>query len=177
MIIDEFGQVYYTTDEAVESLYSQNINITQAFLSDNDEINKYNENANRFELEQISSHNKPDIDPIDYHKLLSQNWNTPIEYSNLDIEDYLIKKMKEMGIYKDVYITYLDNELQAWSKLMPDPSNLWKFLKYLIDTCKAQDIVTGVGRGSSVASLVLFLLEVHHIDPIKYNLDYKEFLR
>ena len=33
------------------------------------------------------------------------------------------------------------------------------------------------GRGSSVSSLVLHLLDVHQIDPVKYNLDYKEFLR
>jgi len=52
-----------------------------------------------------------------------------------------------------------------------------KFLKYLMDTCDQHDIITGIGRGSSVSSLVLHLLDVHHIDPIKYNLDYKEFLR
>jgi DNA polymerase III alpha subunit len=37
--------------------------------------------------------------------------------------------------------------------------------------------VWGVGRGSSVASYVLFLIGVHRIDSMKYNLDYKEFLR
>jgi len=35
----------------------------------------------------------------------------------------------------------------------------------------------GVGRGSSVSSYILYLIGVHKIDSIKYDLDYKEFLR
>jgi len=46
-----------------------------------------------------------------------------------------------------------------------------------MDQIVQKDIVTGVGRGSSVSSLVLYLIGVHHIDPVKYNLSYKEFLR
>jgi DNA polymerase III alpha subunit len=52
-----------------------------------------------------------------------------------------------------------------------------KFMIYLVDTMRANNIVWGVGRGSSVASYVLFLIGVHKIDSMKYNLDYKEFLR
>jgi DNA polymerase III alpha subunit len=50
-------------------------------------------------------------------------------------------------------------------------------LKYIVDTLKANNIVWGVGRGSSVASYVLYLIGVHKIDSIKYNLDWQEFLR
>jgi DNA polymerase III alpha subunit len=34
-----------------------------------------------------------------------------------------------------------------------------------------------VGRGSSVASYVLFLIGVHKIDPIKYELPIEEFFK
>ena len=57
---------------------------------------------------------------------------------------------------------------------------LWpmlKFLKYMVDTMRSKGIVWGVGRGSSVASYVLFLLGVHKIDSLKYKLDIKEFLK
>ena len=37
--------------------------------------------------------------------------------------------------------------------------------------------VWGVGRGSSVSSFCLFLIGVHKINPMLYDLDYKEFLR
>ena len=51
------------------------------------------------------------------------------------------------------------------------------YLKYLVDTLRENNIVWGVGRGSSVASYVLYLIGVHKIDSIKYNLDWREFLR
>ena len=52
-----------------------------------------------------------------------------------------------------------------------------QWLKYFVDTCLANNIVWGVGRGSSVSSFVLYLLNVHRIDSIKYNLNWQEFLR
>ena len=51
------------------------------------------------------------------------------------------------------------------------------YLKYLVDTMRGNSIVWGVGRGSSVASYVLYLLGVHKVDSIKYDLDINEFLR
>jgi len=42
---------------------------------------------------------------------------------------------------------------------------------------KNNNIVYGVGRGSSVASFVLFLLGVHRINSLFYDLPIEEFLR
>ncbi len=50
-------------------------------------------------------------------------------------------------------------------------------LKYIVDTLRANNVVWGVGRGSSVASYVLYLIGVHKIDSLKFNLDWREFLR
>jgi DNA polymerase III alpha subunit len=50
-------------------------------------------------------------------------------------------------------------------------------LKYIVDTLRDNKIIWGVGRGSSVSSYVLYLLGVHRIDSLKYQLDYREFLR
>jgi DNA polymerase III alpha subunit len=54
---------------------------------------------------------------------------------------------------------------------------LLKYLKYLVDTMRENNIVWGVGRGSSVASFVLFLLEVHRINSLYYDLSIDEFLK
>ena len=51
------------------------------------------------------------------------------------------------------------------------------YLKYLVDTLRANNVLWGVGRGSSVASYVLFLIGVHKVDSIKYKLDIHEFLK
>ena len=50
-------------------------------------------------------------------------------------------------------------------------------MMYFVELMRENNVVMGVGRGSSVASYVLYLLGVHKIDSIKYNLDYREFFR
>jgi len=50
-------------------------------------------------------------------------------------------------------------------------------LYHLVEKFKKDDVVWGVGRGSSVASYVLFLLGIHDINPIKYNINPKEFYK
>ena len=55
--------------------------------------------------------------------------------------------------------------------------DLLRYLKYLVDVMRENKIIWGVGRGSSVASYVLYLLGVHRIDSMFYDLDPAEFLR
>ncbi len=50
-------------------------------------------------------------------------------------------------------------------------------MKYIVDTLRANKIVWGVGRGSSVASYVLYLIGVHKIDSVKYKLPIDEFFK
>jgi DNA polymerase III alpha subunit len=50
-------------------------------------------------------------------------------------------------------------------------------MKYVVDTLRENNIVWGVGRGSSVASYVLHLIGVHKIDSIKYNIPIEEFFK
>jgi DNA polymerase III alpha subunit len=50
-------------------------------------------------------------------------------------------------------------------------------MKYIVDTLRANNIVWGVGRGSSVASYVLFIIGVHKIDSVKYKLPINEFFK
>jgi DNA polymerase III alpha subunit len=52
-----------------------------------------------------------------------------------------------------------------------------KTMKYVVDTLRANDVVWGVGRGSSVASYVLHIIGVHKIDSIKYNIPIEEFFK
>lgn len=44
----------------------------------------------------------------------------------------------------------------------------------LIDQFKEDGVVWGVGRGSSCASVVLFILEVNDIDPLRFDIPFSE---
>jgi len=52
-----------------------------------------------------------------------------------------------------------------------------QLLIYIIDTMRKNNLVWGVGRGSSVSSYLLYLIGVHKVDSVKYNLNIKEFLK
>jgi DNA polymerase III alpha subunit len=54
---------------------------------------------------------------------------------------------------------------------------LLKAMICMVDHLRQNRVVWGVGRGSSVASYVLFLIGVHKIDPMKYNLSIRDFLK
>jgi DNA polymerase III alpha subunit len=71
--------------------------------------------------------------------------------------------------------TRVSEELEAF--IEHGMMDLLYYLKYLIDTLEENEILWGVGRGSSVASYVLYLIGVHKIDSLAYNLDWREFLR
>ena len=107
----------------------------------------------------------------EFDSIMQHNWNMPDEYKTLDIEEWLISQCPPWGPES----TRLAEELEAYkARNMLD---LLRWLKYFVDTCSKENILWGVGRGSSVASYVLYLIGVHNIDPIKYNLDWQEFLR
>jgi len=173
MNVNEYGQVFFDTHETIEQLYAEN-NISK-FVDNQQEITKHNVFAKHFEIDEIIPLDKPIESAFEFHKQLADKWNMPEHYKQLDIESFLAHKLQSLNLSEDCYIEILSNELDEFRTR--NMINLLKFLIYLIDVCKKNDIVTGVGRGSSVASLVLYLIGIHHIDPIKYNLNYKEFLR
>jgi DNA polymerase III alpha subunit len=105
----------------------------------------------------------------DYDKACQSNWNMPDKYKNMDIEEFLISQCPKQ--HHSRVIEELE-EFKARNMI-----NLLRWLKYLVDTLKSNNIVWGVGRGSSVASYILYIIGVHKIDSIKYNLEWQEFLR
>jgi DNA polymerase III alpha subunit len=69
----------------------------------------------------------------------------------------------------------VNQELELFIK--NDMYDVLHVMKYIVDTLRENNIVWGVGRGSSVASYVLYLIGVHKVDSIKYNLPIEEFFK
>jgi DNA polymerase III alpha subunit len=107
--------------------------------------------------------------PIPKKEINIHNWYIPKEYIDLDIEKHLIEICPEENHDR------LCSELSLWKN--HDMLSVLKAMKYIVDTLRKNNIVWGVGRGSSVSSYVLFLLGVHKIDSVKYNLPIEEFFK
>jgi len=106
----------------------------------------------------------------EWHAQQQDNWHMPDQYKKLDIAALVL------GLCNS------EAELQRCGAelLMYQERNLFdllRYLKYLVDTMTAHSVIWGVGRGSSVASFVLYKLGVHRIDSLYYKLDIAEFLR
>ena len=101
---------------------------------------------------------------------MQNKWYMPDEYKTLDIESFLISLCQT-----DKERERINVELKLFKEnnLIP----LLRFLKFLVDHMREHNILWGVGRGSSVSSYSLFLLGIHKIDSLKYDLDIREFLR
>lgn len=114
--------------------------------------------------------NKEHLDyPIPPTEIDNNNWFVPLEYKEMDIEGFLIDRCPKENYDRIV------QELDLFHKNNMIP--VLKTMKYIVDTLRQNNIVWGVGRGSSVASYVLFLLGVHKIDSVKYNLPIEEFFK
>lgn len=106
----------------------------------------------------------------DYHAAAQQRWHMPDEYKNLDIAEYVLSlcnTQEQLQRVGEELLLYQEHDL----------FNLLRYLKYLVDVMRENQVIWGVGRGSSVASYVLYLLGVHRIDSMYYDLDPREFLR
>jgi DNA polymerase III alpha subunit len=119
-------------------------------------------------LEQITEINSIE----EFDKLNQDNWFMPEEYKNLNIVEHLMEKARK----KTHTLHYLRTEAELGVYEKRGLFNLLRFLIYLVDVMKERNIVWGVGRGSSVASYVLFLIGIHKVDSVKYELDFNEFL-
>lgn len=127
-----------------------------------------NENKDPFDL--LTLDHEQDVDRDAFDQQNRANWFMPQEYKDLDIESYVLELCKTP---KEIERVTLELELFKSHAMM----DVLQFLKYMVDTLRKNNIVWGVGRGSSVASYVLYLIGVHKVDSIKYDLDPTEFLR
>lgn len=98
------------------------------------------------------------------------HWFMPDHYRDLDIAEYVLSLCDSPAELQRV-----GQELLLFQE--KNLFDLLKYLKYLVDVMREHGLIWGVGRGSSVASFVLYKIGVHRVDSIYYDLDIHEFLR
>lgn len=99
-----------------------------------------------------------------------RQWLMPEKYQTLDIAEYILalcNSPEELQRCGEELLLFQERNL----------FNLLCYLTYLVDLMRENRIIWGVGRGSSVASYVLYKLGIHKINSLYYDLDPKEFLR
>jgi DNA polymerase III alpha subunit len=169
MRTDKFLNPIFNEADIFDALYSGHQSVLSQIVADDS-----------YEISQLSKISETIIPKIDesiyllsineYDTINQTKWFMPTEYYNFDVHQYVLSKCNT-----DDEINRVLEELEEFKNR--NLTMLLQWLKYFVDTCLSHNIVWGVGRGSSVSSYVLYLLEVHRINSIKYNLDWHDFLR
>lgn len=140
------------------------IQYLQLMEMDEHERDKFNDNCKKFGLEQRM---------LDYtidHSSNHELWNYDAVYDKINLEEYFLNlcstdEQRERVLY----------ELNLFNEF--NMNKLLRCMIWLVDFMEEKEIFWGLGRGSSVASYCLYLLGLHLIDSIKYDLNVHEFLK
>lgn len=169
---DRFGRIILTEEEIFQSLYSGVVKDFNNIFVESDVVERFNKsknlNADSFDI--IQPYEELDCSIEKFDQTYQKEWFIPEEYKSFPIKEWLIKQCDS-----DTKLDRVTKELSLFQK--HNMIDLLVYLKYLIDTMRTHNILWGVGRGSSVSSYILYLIGVHKIDSIKYDLDINEFLK
>jgi len=158
------GDTIIKPDEIVEFML-ENPQVTNICTTEmTPDIQTYNKSViNKIDI-------KGDIRPFDF------TYNIPDEYKSLNILEHVIKLfINKHNVYDEKRFDRLKYEMAKFKQ-----NGLYDFLRLLVyvqDVITDNNIVKGVGRGSSVSSYVLYVIGIHIIDAYKYDLDFSEFIK
>ena len=171
MKTDDLGIPRFSNRDLIDMIYSGNIDKCHVVLCDeSDEVDRFNKAMEEQGMNPLQKYIPLDVDEKTFDGVCQSEWFMPDAYKAINIHNYIMPKC-----LSPEEATRVEEELQAFKER--DMYDLLRYMIYLVDFMRENNIVWGVGRGSSVASYVLYLIGVHRIDSIKYNLDWREFLR
>ncbi len=173
MKLDNLGLPRFADRDIIDLIYKGNKNkIGQIFAESSADVKLFNKIMEDLRGGiQINEYQPMNIEQEEFDGILQKEWFMPAKYKNLNIEEYL----STIVSVKSPEWKVVSEELVEFKKRNMYP--LLQFLVYLVDFMRENKIVWGVGRGSSVASYVLYAIGIHKINPIQYGLDWREFLR
>ena len=167
MNIDNAGQCIYSQSE-VFNLIMQGIDIDDIYVEKDAELNDLLKSYESSDFKRYMVINDNELNS--FHKLNQMDWKMPKEYFD-DVYDIKETIRAKIWYGNPQYHTRIDKELEAFEHY--GLLDLLKYMRYMCDTLRDRGVVWGVGRGSSVASLCLYVLGVHSVDPVKYGIDFE----
>lgn len=170
MKIDQYHRRVFDEKEICDVLYrTPDIDLTNFNLDNNE---KYNHavKLNFSDLNTISELPTINLTPNEWHRKNQKTWHMPNDYKDLDIAKWVLDECNS-----DAELQRAGQELLEYAER--NLLDMLCYIKYLVDTMHKNNIVWGVGRGSSVASFVLYKIGVHRINSLYYDLDFNEFMR
>lgn len=105
---------------------------------------------------------------------LEKRWLLPQEYLDLDLKAYFDQFLQALpeDIQERAEVRIANELTEVYTRHFEDGL---RTIIYVVDTFKKNKQIWGVGRGSSCASYLLYLIGLHKVDCLKYDVSYHEF--
>jgi len=170
MKYDDCGIAYTNTAELCELLY-QNPQLDLSRFNVEDPV-QYNRSVRALyaDMPELKLYEFGGMDMEEFDSTMQAHWHMPDEYKIMDIAAWVLEQCNG-----EAELQRCGEELLLYQER--DAFVLLQYMKFLVDTMREHGVVWGVGRGSSVASFVLYKLGVHKINSLYYDLDPREFLK
>jgi DNA polymerase III alpha subunit len=168
---NKFGELIFSPGDICNLIMQGRdpITLDGLLVDDTVQIEKAHELFDTFPQFMQPNHDT-DTDVAEWHHRQQSNWHMPDEYKRMDIAAHVLGLCRN-----EAELQRCGAELLLYQER--DLFDLLRYLTYLVAVMQDNCIIWGVGRGSSVASYVLYKLGVHRIDSMYYDLDPQEFLR
>jgi len=165
---DQYGQMIFDEQDLVNQIMQGNQKLDGYCVDNSVDLTRAADIVEN--MPALVAYQEQGIAVEEFDRMCQQNWHMPRAYQDLDIAELVLSLCDN-----DSELQRCGQELLMYQER--DLFNLLRYLKYLVDVMSDNQVIWGVGRGSSVASHVLYKLGVHQIDSLHYDLDPAEFLR
>lgn len=170
MQLTNLGSTIYSEDDIIEALKVNPNTSLESVLCDTAEDHNSRIENYYLDFDKLLPANTFDDLTETQHEQYQRNWKMPEKYADFQIVEWLLMQCND-----EDELQRMGEELLLYQDM--DLFDLLKYCKYLVDTCGENNIVMGVGRGSSVASFALYKIGIHKINSLFYDLDIREFLK
>lgn len=171
-VITDKGEVVARYELLVQRALSGQVFTDMPALPHKD-IGRYNERSGR--EHPIEFWEDTGADTLEGPDPETFEWTIPKKYLELDLYEICAAALMARGLVNEEYVGRLTWELDQMEQREMFP--FVRCLLYVTDQFHKEGVVWGVGRGSSCASLVMFLLRINRIDPVKYDIPAEEFFK
>ncbi len=170
-IINRYGQTILSGDD-LKQLVLQGKNINHLNVVFDEEVTLFQKYQENLITETIEFLDAPEeiLDFDEFHQKCADEWIFSKSYQHIDVKSWLLDKCKtqiEIDRVHQEYALYEERDLIM----------LLRLFIFLIDYMRKNKFIWGVGRGSSVSSYILYLIGVHRVDSLRYELNIGEYLK
>lgn len=163
---DQYFKSFLDIYSQIEDLHKNNSVVEETLYLAINNVNKLNKECD-FILEKEKSYLPRYKFNEEEYKIADNSFDLFVHY----IGEGFLKKIKNK---EDIYFKRIEYEIEVLKK--GKVIDYFLILKDIINFCKSENILSGIGRGSAAGSLVAYLLNIVEVDPIQHGLIFERFL-